>query len=340
METPIDLLPSSDGPLRLLHRIDLGCDTLCCAMSEEGEYFAVGCADGGIRVFMTESGALVYKLSAPQKTYGSVTCLKFRHFTPELSTLHVLLATYSVGYVVHWHVTSSQVIGTIKEDHGILRAAYSPDMRLFATVGYDPNVRVYSEATGKHIQTYEASPSPTVMDGHRRRVCAVTYHPSINNIMLSAGWDDTIQFWDLRSPHAFKDIFGVHVCGDSVDIEPRQSNILVGSWRDKDSLQIYDFDSTKLLKTFLPDKGRQSMLNCAQWIDQGMIACGGGSENMARILQRQNEKSQGRVTKLPNAVYCQDYKITKSGRRIFAFNSGSMLYIFQHMFKGLIETEE
>ena len=48
------------------------------------------------------------------------------------------------------------MIRTMKEDHGILRAAYSPDMRLFATVGYDPNVRVYSEATGKHIQTYEA----------------------------------------------------------------------------------------------------------------------------------------------------------------------------------------
>ena len=35
--------------------------------------------------------------------------------------------------------------------------------------------------------------SSSVMDGHMSRVFALTYHPSDSRILLSAGWDDTVQ---------------------------------------------------------------------------------------------------------------------------------------------------
>ena len=62
---------------------------------------------------MAESGALVYKLSSPEKTYGSVTCVKFRLYTPELSTLHVLLTTCrntSSLFIVTTNSTSTNIL--------------------------------------------------------------------------------------------------------------------------------------------------------------------------------------------------------------------------------------
>lgn len=35
--------------------------------------------------------------------------------------------------------------------------------------------------------------SAAVMDGHSSRVFSLSYHPTDPNIMISAGWDDTMQ---------------------------------------------------------------------------------------------------------------------------------------------------
>ncbi len=37
------------------------------------------------------------------------------------------------------------------------------------------------------------SMSISVMDGHMSRVFALAYHPSDSRILVSAGWDDTVQ---------------------------------------------------------------------------------------------------------------------------------------------------
>ena len=42
------------------------------------------------------------------------------------------------------------------------------------------------------------------MDGHRARVFCVIYHPREQNVLLTGGWDDTVQFWDDRSRHSFR----------------------------------------------------------------------------------------------------------------------------------------
>ena len=42
----------------------------------------------------------------------------------------------------------------------------------------------------------------TVMDGHMSRVFGLQFHPSDHRILLTAGWDDTVQFWDIRQRHS------------------------------------------------------------------------------------------------------------------------------------------
>ena len=46
------------------------------------------------------------------------------------------------------------------------------------------------------------------MDGHMGRVFSLKYHPSDPRVVVSAGWDDTVQFWDTRSKHSVRYTLG------------------------------------------------------------------------------------------------------------------------------------
>lgn len=45
-----------------------------------------------------------------------------------------------------------------------------------------------------------------------------------------------------------KTIKGPHICGDAIDV--RENNIITGSWVVRDSLQLWDLMSGKLIETF------------------------------------------------------------------------------------------
>lgn len=62
------------------------------------------------------------------------------------------------------------------------------------------------------------SDSPDVMDGHKSRVFSACFNPKSVHEIISAGWDDTVQFWDTRQAHSLRFISGVHMCGDGLDI--------------------------------------------------------------------------------------------------------------------------
>ena len=59
----------------------------------------------------------------------------------------------------------------------------------------------------------------------------------MEHILISGGWDDTIQIWDTRIGLSVRGIFGPHLAGDAVDIND-QNEILTGSWRPEDPLEV------------------------------------------------------------------------------------------------------
>jgi len=56
--------------------------------------------------------------------------------------------------------------------------------------------------------------------------------PEDDNIFMTAGWDNTILFWDTRIGTPFDFIHGPEICGDSLDF--CGNKILAGSWRNND----------------------------------------------------------------------------------------------------------
>jgi COMPASS component SWD3 len=67
------------------------------------------------------------------------------------------------------------------------------------------------------------------------------------NVLLSGGWDNTVQMWDVRAGHSVRSIYGPHICGDALDVNA-QGHILTGSCRPDKALQLWDMGTGKLMK--------------------------------------------------------------------------------------------
>lgn len=65
------------------------------------------------------------------------------------------------------------------------------------------------------------------MNGHKSRVFCACFNPSSTNEFVSGGWDDTIQFWDIRQPFSLRYIGGVHICGEGIDISSNGKEVSI-----------------------------------------------------------------------------------------------------------------
>ena len=229
---------------------------------------AAGYADGSVLVYdpnappagdgaAAAQGKLMYTID-PKSTLPTTT-VRFRPQKAASKTRNVLVSCGANGVVQHWHITSGKCIHVIEEEddemvinkdgntstmrhykNQIFTMEYNNDGSRFATAGKDYKVRLYDEATKSIISTLSRGIGKQT-PGHSNRVFSVKFHPLDENMVLSAGWDNTVQIWDLRVEGAVRNIFGPHICGDSMDIDCDGGEILTGSWRPEEQLQLWDF---------------------------------------------------------------------------------------------------
>ena len=168
------------------------------------------------------------------------------------------------GVIQHWDVATGKLLhamqetsGAVDEDAGdtgggatgvnqIYALEFSHDGSIFATGGQDTKVRLYDEETKRLYQVFECGLQNDGRPGHSNRVYAVRFHPEEKNNLISGGWSDTIQLWDLRRKTTIRKVGGPHLSGDALDI---CGNFIVGgAAKTEDQLQLYD------LRTFQPMK--------------------------------------------------------------------------------------
>jgi COMPASS component SWD3 len=281
--------------------------------SPDGKLLAAGCGDGTVRVYNASNGRLAYELkNGKGKEAMPVTGIRFRPLGAS-KTKNVLLAVNADGSVNHWHVTSGKCLHTIKDEQNQLYCVdYRPDGAVFATAGKDYTVRVYDEAT-KTLMSEMKSGAGRVTPGHSNRVFSLKFRPEDPSIIISGGWDNTVQVWDTRVEHAVRSLYGPHVCGDAVDIEG--DTIVTGSWRTKNQLELWDFRSGERI-TEIPwnqsvvHSATPTMLYCAQFSKSstGLIAAGGTGTNEAKVFDRAaGNKLVGTVAGLSRGVYTVDF---------------------------------
>lgn len=191
---------------------------------------------------------------------------------------------------------------------------YDKDGTKFVTAGKDTAVRVYDEATKTLLTTMQGGQgySTKTTPGHSNRIFSVKVLPQDENLVISGGWDNTVQVWDIRAGYAIRSMFGPHVCGDSVDIH--NNTVVTGSWRANNQLELWDFGSGEKISDVpwhvLPNQPA-CMLYAAQFskdVAGRFIAAGGSGANEAKVFDRlSNNAVVGTVTGLTRGVFAVDF---------------------------------
>ncbi|XP_044159539.1 uncharacterized WD repeat-containing protein alr3466-like [Bufo gargarizans] len=299
--------PSTEGELHLEGEIDCGEEVMSCRFNPSGSLLAVGLITGTIKVYSVADGKWVHTLRDAQSVAERlpVTALRF-HPTRPASKGDLLLATYAGGQVKFWHISTQSCVRSLREERQILTSTFTPSGGHFLTAGSSDEILVYNTDTMTCVNICQPSPSLSVMDGHRSRIFGLTFHPFSEEHFISGGWDDTVQFWDIRQKHSLRRISGPHVCGDALDIDPDTQQILVGSWRKEENLQIWDSQTGQKTQTVPDDYRGPSRVYGCRWLGAGHMIAAGSDINMCRIIDRNSLLTRGSLVDLPGGVYSLD----------------------------------
>lgn len=220
-------------------------EIFCCEFDPNDKYVACGSGDSAIRIFNVQSGKMAFMLANPHLGEFErlpITCLRWRPVNSTLKTHNVLVATCADGSIQHWHATSGKCMHVIKgdEDNHLYGLDYHPDGDKFAVCGKDTSIRIYDESTKSVMTTlHEGSTIP----GHSNRVFSVHYNKDDPNIIVSGGWDNNLIVYDVRKETPVANMYGPHICGDSIDV--LNGKILAGSYDSNDNLSIFDMKMMK-----------------------------------------------------------------------------------------------
>jgi WD40 repeat protein len=301
-------------------------DCFCVRFSPDNQYLAASFANGAIHVYNAETGKQDFILNSAEGKEGMsaplpTTQLRWRPHSPMSKTKSVLISVNAEfdGQILHWHIKSGKCLNTITErGNQIFCIDYFNDGSQFATAGRDRLVRVYDEATKRPVQTLQGGDQKNTA-GHSNRVFSLKYHPEQPNIILSGGWDNTVQIWDTRRGHSVRSIWNCYLCGDSVDFSANGEQVLTGSWRTANALQIWDFGTCETVENIVwkaPEATNTSAATCMLFSAQfskdaasSMIVAGGSQENEAKFFARGGTQTEpfGALINLPKPVFSCDF---------------------------------
>jgi len=155
-----------------------------------------------------------------------------------LKTANILVTGSAEGAIRHWHSTSGKCLHQrVEEDNHVLCMDFSPDGTLLASAGKDHKVRVYDETTKSlAFEMKELADFP----GHSNRVFCVKFNKTDPNMIISGGWDNTVQIYDTRYRGPVRTMYGPYVCGDTMEIKKDGHTLVTGSYRIDDAIEVYD----------------------------------------------------------------------------------------------------
>lgn len=296
-----------DGKAQIIGTAECPVEQLCCKYNEDFSLYSGGGVDGILRIFNAENNECLSSLSDSDSVgrTASITSVKHRPVTKNYPINNCFTCTYVNGLVKCWNYNYKQCIYTIREGRQTYGLAYHPRLPKFITYGDDLKIYLYDEETKIQERVLQASEKKEYHDGPTSRVFAGCFNPRSNYEFLTGGWDDVLHLWDLRAPHSIRHISGVHICGEGIDINKKNGEILTCSWRKDEQLQLWDYSSFKLISTFYPDI-HLTKLYCGRFLSPEFIVCCGGDPSLLRLIDTQTSYSSCIVHSLPAAVYHLD----------------------------------
>lgn len=323
------------------HDVRMNAGVFSLRFSDELDQIAVGYGDGSIRFFSVTNGKQTNEYLA--SSLPPIEHLRRLSMDLPIMSLkwhplatHRLYAACVDGTVRQVDKQTNELsVVAYENDNELTSMDFSADGKNFATVGKDANIRIYDSERNLLVHKYNNQRSETQLaqlrgrresstgddlsctTGHYARAFACKFHSEHKNILLTAGWDNVVKFWDLRQKEAMPEsIGGPHICGEGIDT--RGNEVLTASWTRQNSLQIWDFRTMGLLTTLnVPnastDKGE--FMYSAQMCDNRTVVAVGSGTCACHVI---NVDTNEEIARLPlgKAVCSLDAML---GGRVFAY---------------------
>ncbi len=147
--------------------------------------------------------------------------------------------------------------------------------------------------------------------GHNNRIFCLKYHPVNNNLLITGGWDQNVRLWDLRTGGPTRGFVGPKICGECIDINDRDE-VVSGSTRSKDQVQLWHIGEEKLLKSFeYGPKGQDTDMIYSCMFEKNVknsIVAGGSSSVKLFSYDDERERFERsiEITEVTSSVYSVD----------------------------------
>jgi COMPASS component SWD3 len=275
---------------------------------------AAGYSSGRIGIFSVD-GKQPNKV-IPASQYP-ITCIRWKP-NIEDKDKSILVSVSAEGIISQFHVKSGRELIKIQEQSPIMCIDYTKEGNVFATGSNDMKVRLYDDNTKCCIT--EMKPSGFDNPGHSNRIFSLNFHKEIQNLLTSGGWDNTIQFYDVRAGTIVNSLYGPHLCGDSLDT--KGDYMLTGSWSLEDQIQIWDIRTLKLVETVSwGEINGSTYIYGAQFNKRdknNIIAAGGSNYNSLVLFDNSTQKRSplANIKSMKKACYSVD----------FSFNGNMIAY--------------
>jgi WD40 repeat protein len=159
---------------------------------------------------------------------------------------------------------------------------------------------------------YSVQTSP----GHSNRFVSAKFIPGDENIIISGGWDNTVQIWEVVN----NKFLCPHICDDSLDVFGNE--VVTGAWRSDNQLELWNFGSGQRIAG-VPWSNHPSVFNssacmlyAAQFSKEGQgryIDAGGSGANEAKIFDHHKDNEVvGTITGLSRGIFAIDFSQRKS----------------------------
>lgn len=249
-----------------------------------------------------------------------ITCIRWKPNIEDREKT-ILVSVSAEGIISQFHTKSGRELIRIQEQSPIMCIDYNRDGNIFATGGNDMIVRLYDDNT-KSIIT-EMKPSGFDNPGHSNRIFSLNFHKENQNLLTSGGWDNTVQFYDVRAGTIVNSLYGPHLCGDALDT--KGDYMLTGSWSLENQIQIWDIRTLKLVETVSwGDINGSTYIYGAQFnktYKNNMIAAGGSNYNTLVMFDNSVEPRVPLACSKQMSKACYSVDFSYSGNMI-AYGGG------------------
>ena len=159
---------------------------------------------------------------------------------------HYVLSTYRDGFIFLYDFEKNEIVTQTRHlGSSLLCMNIDSFGEQFAIGCADGSIRIYDL---NNLQRKNALVKMTTRVGGSStiNIYSLIYHPEDSNILLAAGWNDRIIFWDIRTGNAERSISGPHIRGTGLDIH--NNVIYSASERDKKQIEVWEYSTCKKIK--------------------------------------------------------------------------------------------